>query len=55
MSKTYVVAVCDDRRLPKGTENDIKETGWSEGTGDEEAGYDAFCLLAFLRWWFEVR
>ena len=25
----------------------MKETGWNEGTSDEEAGSDAICLLVF--------
>ena len=28
-------------------EHEIKETGWNEGTSDEEAGSDAICLLVF--------
>ena len=28
-------------------ENDIRETGWNEGTSDEEVGSDAICLLVF--------
>ena len=44
----YMVTICDNQGLPKGfKENDIRETGWNEGTSDEEVGSDVICLLVF--------
>ena len=55
ISEMHLVAICNDQCLPKGKENDIKETGENEGMDDEEAGCNAICLLAFCASGFEAQ